>query len=270
MKTNLQRFAGDGQGNVAIIFALTAVPILLALAMGLDYVSTARQWTKLNAIADAAALVPVSPTMMPQSPTVAKLAATNMFLAQAAMTPGLTITASNVNINVSDAPSANGTVRSVTVGYTGSRSTTFAGVLGRQSLSYSHQSASTGTTTPNVDFYLLLDTSPSMAIAATQAGINQMVALTPSQGGCAFGCHEQNPAADGLGNPGGEDNYALARSKGITLRIDLVTQADAEPDLHSAKHRGHNACPVPHGGRHVRCFNQLRGSIIVEPSPYRD
>ena len=48
-----------------------------------------------------------------------------------------------------------------------------------------------------------------------------------SQGGCAFACHETNPAADNLGNPGGEDNYALARNLGVTLRIDLLAQAAA-------------------------------------------
>ena len=54
-----------------------------------------------------------------------------------------------------------------------------------------------------------------------------MVSHTSSQGGCAFACHETNPAADNLGNPGGEDNYALARNLGVTLRIDLLAQAAA-------------------------------------------
>jgi hypothetical protein len=54
-----------------------------------------------------------------------------------------------------------------------------------------------------------------------------MVNNTSAQGGCAFACHETNPAADNLGNPGGEDNYALARNLGVTLRIDLMAQAAA-------------------------------------------
>jgi len=52
-----------------------------------------------------------------------------------------------------------------------------------------------------------------------------MVSNTSSQGGCAFGCHESHPQSDNLGNPGGEDNYQLARNLGVTLRIDLVTSA---------------------------------------------
>jgi hypothetical protein len=64
-----------------------------------------------------------------------------------------------------------------------------------------------------------------MAIAATPNDINTMVKNTQSQGGCAFACHQSNPGADKLGNPGGVDNYALAKKLGVTLRIDLLRQA---------------------------------------------
>jgi hypothetical protein len=108
-------------------------------------------------------------------------------------------------------------------------------------------STATGGLPPNIDFYLLLDNSPSMAISATTAGIATMVSKTqgqcdtaPSGGsscGCAFGCHETAPnsqyehhyvgntESNGLGNTGGVDNYALARSLSVTLRIDLLNQA---------------------------------------------
>jgi hypothetical protein len=52
---------------------------------------------------------------------------------------------------------------------------------------------------PKIDFYLLLDNSPSMAVAATPADVTTNA--TSSQGGCAFACHESDPAADSLGNP---------------------------------------------------------------------
>jgi hypothetical protein len=52
-----------------------------------------------------------------------------------------------------------------------------------------------------------------------------MVNATPSQGGCAFACHETHPSSDNLGNPNGEDNYALARALGVTLRLDNVRTA---------------------------------------------
>jgi hypothetical protein len=92
-------------------------------------------------------------------------------------------------------------------------------------MSVSGSSQASGSSPPNINFYMLLDTSPSMAIAGTSAGISTMVSNTSSQGGCAFACHETNPSADNLGNPHGEDNYALARALGVALRIDLLGQA---------------------------------------------
>ena len=44
-------------------------------------------------------------------------------------------------------------------------------------------------------------------------------------GGCAFACHESNPSSDNLGNPGGEDNYALAANLGVTTRIQNLATA---------------------------------------------
>jgi hypothetical protein len=78
---------------------------------------------------------------------------------------------------------------------------------------------------PNINFYLLLDNSPSMNIAATTAGINTMVANTSAQGGCAFACHESDPAPDNLGNPGGEDNYTLAQKLGVVTRVQNMATA---------------------------------------------
>jgi hypothetical protein len=80
-----------------------------------------------------------------------------------------------------------------------------------------------GPTNPNIDFYLLLDSSPSMGIAATQAGINTMVANTqgqcdspPSGGptcGCAFACHESSPASENHYLPTGTMNTTISPSK---------------------------------------------------------
>ena len=218
-------FPSDRSGNVAIIFALALVPLMFGTAMGLDYVSAARKRTKLNAIADAAAITAVTPAMMSQNWAVAQAAATNMFLAQATGIPGLNLAPGDIVIKVTDLAVATGTQRTVSISYTGSSNDTFSTILNKPTIAISNKVASFAATNPNIDFYLLLDTSPSMAIAASLTGIAQMVNLTPSQGGCAFACHETHPAGDNLGNPGGEDNYALARNNGIQLRIDLVAQA---------------------------------------------
>jgi hypothetical protein len=72
----------------------------------------------------------------------------------------------------------------------------------------------------------MLDDSPSMAIPATSAGIATMIASTASQPSsaqsCAFACHEGDANTSSFPSI---DNYQIARNLGVTLRMDLVTQA---------------------------------------------
>jgi Flp pilus assembly protein TadG len=219
----LRRFARDRKGNIAIIFALALIPVTFAIGMGVDYASAARKRSQLNSAADAAALAAVTPAMMAASDATAQTAATNMFNAQIGNIPGLNFSASNLTVTITDS----GLNRSVKVCYTASAKTAFAGIIRQATFALAGCSTSASSVAPNIDFYLLLDSSPSMAIAATSAGIATMVANTSSQGGCAFACHETNPSGENpaLGNPHGEDNYTLARNLGVTLRIDMLTLA---------------------------------------------
>jgi Flp pilus assembly protein TadG len=218
----LRRFIRDRGANVAIIFALASLPTIYLLGMGLDFSSAVRRQSQLNAAADAAAIAAVTPAMMAQDSAVATTTATNLFNGKAvglgglASTPTPTVTITN-----------NGLVRTATVAYTAQATNNFPTLLGKTSWTISGSSSASSTVMPNINFYLSLDSSPSMAIAGTPAGITTMVNNTASQGGCAFACHESNPSADNLGNPGGIDNYQLARNLGVTLRIDLLAQATA-------------------------------------------
>jgi Flp pilus assembly protein TadG len=216
----LRRFAGDRKGNVAIIFAFSLMPIALLTGMGIDYTVATQKKAMLDAAADAAALAAVTPAMMAQPASASITAATNMFNSQAASISGMGGAASP-SVTAVD----NGLTRTVTVNYTGSSRNSFSGVLGQQNWALAGSSQSTSSVAPNIDFYLLLDNSPSMAIAATSAGITTMVNNTSSQGGCAFACHESNPAADNLGNPNNEDNYTLARNLGVVTRIQNLNAA---------------------------------------------
>ena len=85
-------------------------------------------------------------------------------------------------------------------------------------------STSSATVPPYINFYLLLDNTPSMGLGATTADINKLVAATAHETGtlandenCAFACHETDLP--------GADYYALAKSIGVTMRIDVVRQA---------------------------------------------
>ena len=124
-----------------------------------------------------------------------------------------------------------GLVRTATVSYTANSSNAFPSLLGAPVWPIRGAATASASGAPNINFYLLLDNSPSMAIAATSTDITKMVAATASQPSgsrsCAFACHEKNPQSNSGANSSTKDNLSIARSNNITLRIDLVAQATA-------------------------------------------
>ena len=191
----------DQSGNVAMMYALVAPVLLLASGAAIDYGRSASIQSELNAAADAAALAALTPAMMQQSASTAQAAAQNMFIALTSGISGIP--------QPQPAPSvAVGTVattgaRNVTVTYSTSVSTLFGGVTGRGALPISGSSTATAHVPPNLDFYVLLDNSPSMVLPATADGVTQMQNLTIAQGGggCAFACHQASTGnGDTVGN----------------------------------------------------------------------
>jgi Flp pilus assembly protein TadG len=203
------RLAADQAGNIVPLFALSLAAIMGIIGMGIDYSQLSNRKAMLDSFADSASLAAVTPALLAQTDQASINAATTLFNSQVSAVKGigpvtLSVTASDSGLN-----------RTVTVTYQTTSKTSFGGLIGMTTAPISGTSQSTGEVPPNIDFYLLLDNSPSMAIAATTAGINTMVANTPDK--CAFGCHESDTSPN--------DYYGLARSLGVTLRMDLLAQA---------------------------------------------
>ena len=215
----MRRFRRDEGGTVAMMMGLTAVPLIFAVGAGVDYSASSVAKSKLDAVADTAALSAVDHQAITGTAAAAQTTAQTTFNAEAINIPNVTI--SNVTATVTN--STNG--RTSVVNYTASRTNLFMGIFGYPSTTVTGTSTAAAGLTTNINFYLLLDNSPSMNIAATSTGINAMVAATSAQGGCAFACHESNPSADNLGNPGGIDNYALAQKLGVVTRIQNLASA---------------------------------------------
>ena len=235
-----------------MMYALVAPVLVFGAGAAIDYGRAAQIHTKLNAAADASALAALTPAMLQQTATTAQAAAVSMFKGLTNNISGLTPGATQVTVSVT--AGANPLVRNVALSYTNSVNTIFAQVLGMSALPVGGASQASAQVPPNIDFYVLLDNSPSMALPATQAGITQMQSLTGDEatGGCAFACHQAstnngdsagNPCADGTAptlnssmktaSPASSgiycntaahgaqiDNFALARKNGITLRLD--------------------------------------------------
>jgi Flp pilus assembly protein TadG len=205
----LRGFLRDDRGNIATMFALTLVPVLGLIGMGVDYTTGSAIKTRLDSIADSASLAAVTPATLTQTDQASINVATSIFNAQSSAVTGVG------PISLTVTPQDSGLLRTVTVTYSTTRRTLFGSLVGASTMAIGGTSQSSASVPPDIDFYLLLDNSPSMAIAATTAGINTMVAHTPDQ--CAFGCHESDTSPN--------DYYGLARSLGVPLRMDLLRQA---------------------------------------------
>jgi Flp pilus assembly protein TadG len=213
------RFRRDENGAMAMMMGLAAVPLIFAVGAGVDYGSANMVKSKLDAIADTAALSAVDHLAISGTAANAQATAQSNFSAQAVNIANLSI--SNVTATVTDSATA----RTAVVNYTATKTNLFMGIFGTPTMTLTGSSTAQAGLTTNINFYLLLDNSPSMNIAATSAGITTMVAHTSAQGGCAFACHESYPAADNLGNPGGVDNYTLAQQLGVVTRMQNLASA---------------------------------------------
>ena len=240
------RFRSDNRGGVAVIFGLATIPLIFAVGAAIDYGGANLVKAKLDAIADTAALSAVDHQAITGPATTAQLTAQTIFNTEAINIPNVkvgTLTATVTDSNVG---------RTASVSYSATRSNLFMGLFGYPSTTISGASTAQAGLSTNINFYLLLDNSPSMNIAATSTGIATMVAATSAQGGCAFACHESNPSADSLGNPGGVDNYTLAKTLGVVTRMENLASATQVPDNHGDGDGGRQFRTIPSGNLHVQ------------------
>jgi Flp pilus assembly protein TadG len=221
----LYRFARDRKANVAVITALTMVPIIFLLGITLDFSQALRKKEQLDAAADAAAIAAVRPAMLMQSDTVAQATANAIFMSVANGIPGL-VSTPTPTITVTDV----GLGRTVSVSYNAASLNNFPKVLANStSWPLNGSATAQAAAAPNMNWYLLMDDSPSMGIGATNSDISKLITATKNQpsssANCGFACHETHPNSDSGANSSTKDNLTIARANNVTLRIDLVANA---------------------------------------------
>ncbi len=205
----LSSFARDRGGNLAITFAITAVPVVVSVGVAVDYSRANMTKAQLDSFADAAALSVVNRGAMALTQTQAQQAAVTFFKTQAASIKGSTIGA--VTATVTDSSSG----RSALVQYAAAYQTTIANVAGFQHIDIQGKATANSALPVYMDFYMLLDNTPSMGVAATPSDITRMVNNTSDK--CAFACHQMDASPN--------DYYGLAKNLGVTMRIDVVRSA---------------------------------------------
>jgi Flp pilus assembly protein TadG len=210
--------AHDRSGNVLMIMGLAVLPLTFAVGMGIDYSRAEKLQTKLNAAADAAVLAAVDASMMQQADATAQAAAKAMFEAQIAGLNGLIYTSATGFHMTYQAAGALNNGRTITVTYTAASKNIFASLLGAASLPLSGTATANAASAPYINFYLVLDVTPSMLLPSTSIGLAAISAATSTTympSGCDFACHEQTPHNDNLyvRNASGQDIWLDSSGK---------------------------------------------------------
>ncbi|NEW89025.1 pilus assembly protein [Rhodopseudomonas sp. WA056] len=219
----IARFHRDRRGNIAVIFALVLIPLISAIGCAVDYSRANALRTKLQAAADAASVGAVSRT----SP--AYIAAGSMST-DGAITSGAddALRIFNGNLanltgytldSVAATVSKSGEAVTSKVTFSAQISTMFMKAVAVSSMTVGGASTATASMPKYIDFYLLLDNSPSMGVGATPTDVAAMVAATANKSSddhCAFACHDVNNK---------NNYYNLAKALGITTRIDVLRSA---------------------------------------------
>ena len=169
LRTLAKSFVGNRRGNVAMITALTAIPLVSAVGCAIDYSYASMIKTKLQAAADAATLGTVSnnsPVVttakaMTGSGTVSggSTYAQNFFTSNSSAFSGVTNT---------ETVSKSGMTVTATLNYSYSVPTFFMRVIpGYNNITVSGSSTASFTLPTYINFYLMLDVSGSMSFPST-------------------------------------------------------------------------------------------------------
>ena len=202
-------FRRQSGGNVALMFGMLAIPVIMAVGAAVDYSFANRTKAVLDGIADATSLSAVDQSALAISAGTEQKDAVKFFKAQAASLKRGTL--DTVKVKVTDRSSG----RTALVNYTATVPTAFMGIIGYNTINISGSSTAASAIPTYIDFYLLLDNTPSMGVGATPTDVATMVNNTPDQ--CAFACHEMDISPN--------DYYGLAKKLGVTTRIDVVRSA---------------------------------------------
>ncbi len=171
----MNRFRRDRRGNIAVIFAIAAVPLISAIGCAIDYSEAARIKAKLQSAADAAAVASIS--QRSQGWLAASTMTTNgagpgrrdrchqhlqrQHQRDCQSTLHLEYAGTNAVVTKT------GATLTATVNFSADVPTTFMKVAGFTKLTVSGVSAASATMPLYLDFYLALDVSASMGLPST-------------------------------------------------------------------------------------------------------
>ncbi|MFB2553646.1 pilus assembly protein TadG-related protein [Ensifer soli] len=227
----------DRSGNFGMLAAISMVPMIGIAGLSIDFTRALQTRAEVQESADAAALAVLAEGSVGMLQALAMSGNGEVPLAEedakaffraAARANGQAPEDTNgsaelalSNLSVSAVVTKSGRDLKSVIHYEMTIPTSLLRVIGKDSLTVSGTATAVYQTNAFMDFYMLLDNTPSMGLGATTSDINLMVQNTPDA--CAFACHIVSEA--GVDNA--NSYYHLAKRIGAKIRIDVVAQATA-------------------------------------------
>ncbi|MCJ2106440.1 pilus assembly protein TadG-related protein [Methylobacterium sp. E-041] len=211
-------------GNVAMIFGLSLIPMVGLIGLGVDYGVAITNKTKLDGAADAAAVAAVAtakayiaanqgkPNLTAKAIAAGITQATNVFNVNAGKVPFTTYTLQTPQL----VPS--GQTLTSTVAYTATVTNTFGRLFRTPTTPLANTAVASTDLASYLDFYLMVDVSGSMGLPALPDGMRELARnnqdmIGDYKQGCQFACHF--PTYNGWTQAAGK----------IQLRSDAVNTA---------------------------------------------
>ncbi|ANM14880.1 MULTISPECIES: TadE/TadG family type IV pilus assembly protein [unclassified Rhizobium] len=203
----LRGLGRDRTGNVAIVVALTLVPMLVAVGASFDYIRSYNVRQKMQSDLDAALIAAVKQINNTADTDALKAKVSDWFHAQVE---------NSYTLGEIDIDTAN---HNITATASGTVPTTFMKIANIDTVPVSVGSAVKGPATSYLNVYIVIDTSPSMLLAATTSGQSTMYSGIK----CQFACHTGD--AHTVSNKTYANNYEYSTAKNIKLRADVAGDA---------------------------------------------
>ena len=207
LTSQMQRAARDVDANVTILFAMSAIVLVLLVGMGLDYYVGLSDKTRLDAAADAAALAAANTAKAFYAANSGTMSETDLETAAkaAGKAQGLTAFAANVGSTATTTT----VTPTITVSYDGqlnftaqvqfntAAATHFGSIVNIASLQISGSSTAVAQLPKYIDFYIISDVSGSMGIPTSTDDQKTLIKNNPDNAieksqypsGCQFACH---------------------------------------------------------------------------------
>lgn len=208
------------EGNFGLMAAILMPVLFAAGGFAFDFAQAVQTKYELQDAADAALLYGVSPNSSIMAATLQNVANGEIPASTAEIENAFRRAmrdnkiAAEIDIDKITLSKQDDGMLHAKIEYKASVPTTLGGIMGFKKITVAGVAAVSASLPKFRDYYVLLDNSPSMGVAATPEDIARMQQKTT--GSCAFACHTTKA---------GTNNYQIARANKIKLRIDLLETA---------------------------------------------